>query len=124
VYSRVHRAHAHAFDESRGHTFVKMYASPDVEMTSEAIIAGAVSRYILSTGSADDVARFSTSECSTTTSTLQETVPHLLRTSQLARLTTGLDDLVSTSSEPSSTILDTATMLESPLVEAALRPCG
>jgi hypothetical protein len=77
-----------------------MYASSDVEMTSEAIIAGAVSRCMLSTGRSDDVARLSTSECSSTTSTLQETVPHLLRTSQLARLTTGLDNLVPTSAEP------------------------
>jgi len=77
-----------------------MYASPDVEMTSEAIIAGAVSRHMLSTGRADDLVGFSTSERPTTTSTLPKTVPHLLCSSQLARLATGLDNLVPTSSEP------------------------
>ena len=77
-----------------------MYASPDVEMTSEAIIAGAVSRCMLSAGRADDLAGFSTPECPTTTSTLSKTVPHLLYSSQLAGLATGLDNLVPTSSEP------------------------
>jgi hypothetical protein len=119
-----YRAHAHANNRSRGHTFVKMYASSDVEMTSEAIIAGAVSSSMLSTAITDDVALFSTSKCSTTTSTLPKTVPHLLRTSQLARLTAGLDDLVPASSEPAEAILDTATMFEGTMVEEALCPCG
>jgi hypothetical protein len=78
-----------------------MYASSDVEMTSEAIIAGAVRTYVLSTELTDDLARLGTSECSATTSTLSKTVPHLLRTSQLARVTSGLDNSVPTSSEPS-----------------------
>jgi hypothetical protein len=56
---------------------------------------------MLSTGKSDDVAVFSTSERPTATSTLSKTVPHLLRTSQLARLVTGLDNSVPTSSEPS-----------------------
>ena len=119
-----YRAHAHAVTRNRGHTFVKMYASSDVEMTSEAIIAGAVSTYMLSTELTDDLARLGTSECSATTSTLSKTVPHLLRTSQLARLTSGLDDLVSTWAEPSQAILDTAAMFESTMVKTALRPSG
>lgn len=77
-----------------------MYASSDVEMTSEAIIAGAVSSYTLWTAKSDDIARLSTPERPTTTSTFSKTVPHLLCPSQLTRLITGLDNLVSTSSEP------------------------
>jgi hypothetical protein len=119
-----YRAHAHAVTRNRGHTFVKMYASSDIEMTSEAIIAGAVSTYMLSTELTDHSARLGTSECSATTSTLSKTVPHLLRTSQLARLTSGLDNSVPTSAEPSSAILDITKMFEGTMVKTALRPCG
>jgi len=77
-----------------------MYASSDVEMTSEAIIAGAVGTYMLSTCETDGIAGLSPSECPTTTSPLPKTVPHLLCTSQLARLIAGLDSIVFTSSEP------------------------
>jgi hypothetical protein len=118
------RAHAHADYRSRGHTFVKMYASSDVEMTSEAIIAGAVSSSMLSTAITDDVAGFSTSKCPATASTLSEIVPLILRTSQLARLTAGLDNLVPASSEPAEAILDTATMFKGTMVKTALCPCG
>lgn len=93
-----------------------MYASPDVEMTSEAIIAGAVSQHTLHSHSAYGLARLGTSECSTTTSAFPKTIPHLLRASQSAHPLASVDNTVPTAPEPTSAVLDTSAMSEGTLV--------